>query len=272
MAEGEKVITQLPQKGAVTDSCNFPTDDSVQTYRVTALQMARYFQDLIFPPGFIAQCARGSIPLGWLLMDGSEYEIESYMRLYAAIGDNFNNCMNMATLTTYANPGAGKFRVPDARGLVTQNVGQAFGYGAINLGQFSAQKTAPNGLSVNDIPTSGHTHNIAHVHMVLEQLVTGAVRGARTKNPGSTDVGEASVGTVVSQRNNPSSVGSNMEYGGLIVPGTPPQKYYSTGVASNQNAGVGPSASSGGPSATFKLSGDSETKPATIGFHLVIKT
>lgn len=37
-----KIITDLPLRGSVSDECNIPVDDTLQTYRITAAQLATY--------------------------------------------------------------------------------------------------------------------------------------------------------------------------------------------------------------------------------------
>src|SRR5210317_140516 len=71
------------------------------------------------PVGLLAPYAGLAAPSGWLLCDGSEVDIASYSQLYDVIG------------TTYkANPGTGKFALPDFRGRIPM--------GADNMGGTSA--------------------------------------------------------------------------------------------------------------------------------------
>ncbi len=39
-----KKITDLVLRSSVSDTCNFPTDDTIQTYRVTAAQLITYIK------------------------------------------------------------------------------------------------------------------------------------------------------------------------------------------------------------------------------------
>ena len=71
------------------------------------------------PVGLIAPYAGLSAPSGWLLCDGSEYDIAQYSALHALIGNTYK-----------ANPAAGKFAVPDLRGRMPM--------GADNMGGNSA--------------------------------------------------------------------------------------------------------------------------------------
>lgn len=278
MAEEDKIITDLPQKSSVTDNCNFPTDDSIQSYRVTALQIARYVQDMIMPPGTICWWPSDSVPTDvFLLMNGAAYDITQYPRLHAVIGSTYNTCINVTTKTPYADPGPGKFRVPDARGLFFRNVGQMLGYPAITLGAIYDDLTAVNGLDQNNIPTANHTHNMAHVHLVRElKRVSGtyyqylAMKG---KDYQIMDVLFGEYGVVGEKQPNGASGGSNAFVRDVrtLDADNDTQKEYTGGVTGNRNSGSGAGAQTGTASASYKLSGDTETRPASIGFHAVIK-
>lgn len=54
---------------------------------------------------------------------GREVSISTYNSLYEVIGTAYNNCINFNTNTTYSNPAAGNFRLPDFRKSFFQNLG-----------------------------------------------------------------------------------------------------------------------------------------------------
>ncbi|ALE03063.1 phage tail protein [Bartonella ancashensis] len=60
----------------------------------------------VFPPGFIATFAMQSIPEGWLMCNGKEYNREDYPDLFAAIGEVWGK-----------GDGKTTFNIPDFRGM-----------------------------------------------------------------------------------------------------------------------------------------------------------
>jgi len=58
------------------------------------------------PSGMMMPSARNTVPVGWLLCDGSAVDRATYADLYTAIGDSFGS-----------GDGATTFNVPDSRGL-----------------------------------------------------------------------------------------------------------------------------------------------------------
>jgi microcystin-dependent protein len=103
-----------------------------------------------FPAGMIMPYAGTSTPAGWLECNGAEIDISAYPTLSAALGTTWNNAKNPLTGATYANPAAGKFRLPDLRGSFLRGssggVSNAQGV-ATGLAEFQQQKTKVNGLS-----------------------------------------------------------------------------------------------------------------------------
>ena len=54
---------------------------------------------------------------------GREISQTTYADLYAVIGNYYDNCVNYTTSTTYSNPSAGNFRLPDFRNTFFKNSG-----------------------------------------------------------------------------------------------------------------------------------------------------
>ena len=54
---------------------------------------------------------------------GRELDKSTYSALYSIIGDYYNNCINYTNSTTYSNPSAGNFRLPDFRNTFFRNSG-----------------------------------------------------------------------------------------------------------------------------------------------------
>ena len=66
------------------------------------------------PLGIVEVWAGKTVPAGYALCDGSQFRIEDYPGLYAAIGDTFNKAVNHAGDSQTTSPGY--FRLPDLRG------------------------------------------------------------------------------------------------------------------------------------------------------------
>lgn len=122
-----------------------------------------------FPAGMVIPYAGAAIPPGWLECNGAEVDISAHPVLAAALGSTWNTAKNPLTGANYAAPAAGKFRLPDMRGAFLRGssggVNNAQGV-ATGLAEFQAHKTAKNGLgngasSISGSATSGgvdHSH------------------------------------------------------------------------------------------------------------------
>jgi microcystin-dependent protein len=80
------------------------------------------------PIGAVTDFAGTTAPLGWLMCDGTVYPINSYPKLYAAIGSAFGG------------DGTTTFAVPDCRGRVTAGVGTTTDQDGNTTGLGLAQK------------------------------------------------------------------------------------------------------------------------------------
>ncbi|BAY23704.1 phage tail collar domain-conataing protein [Calothrix sp. NIES-2100] len=135
----------------------------------------------VVPTGMMVEYAGNLAPTGWLLCDGTEYQINSYPALYAAIGAN------------YGGNGTTTFRVPDRRGRVGVGAGQGTGLTNRTVGQTGGQETVI--LNVSQIPSHnhgvndpGHIHAISdpgHIHGVIDPGHSHKIRVNRNDGTGN---------------------------------------------------------------------------------------
>lgn len=175
----QKKITDLNLRDDVSDEVNFPGDDSIQTYRMTALQIKNYVlsvgvitktmlasavQGFLTPTGMISPFAGSSEPTGWLLCYGQAVSRTTYADLFTLIG------------TTYGvGDGSTTFNLPDLRGRVLagkDNMGGSAasrlttavsGVDGLTLG--AAGGSQSHTLLTAEMPSHTHTQN-AHAHAV----------------------------------------------------------------------------------------------------------
>lgn len=133
----KKKITDLQLRSSVTDDCNFPVDDGIQSYRVTSVQIKTYIlsalsiatgmiqdtavtlgklagpvQESLLPTGTLLAFGGTAAPSGFLLADGTAISRTTYAALFALIG------------TTYgAGNGTTTFNLPDTRGVFIRGNG-----------------------------------------------------------------------------------------------------------------------------------------------------
>lgn len=122
----QKLITALQPIANVSDTVNFPGDDTIQTYRVTALQLKNYVlapgniirnmlssavQELLVPPGIISAYGGTTAPDGWLFCVGSAISRTTYADLFAIIGTSHGS-----------GDGSSTFNLPDMRGAFIRGV------------------------------------------------------------------------------------------------------------------------------------------------------
>lgn len=100
--------------------------------------------------GDIKVSVAATIPVGWLLCDGSEYAISSYQKLYAAIG-------NIAGGTAGST-----FRVPDLRGRFPRGR-----FGSDTLSSYGGEDT--HVLTPTEMPAHAHTiTDPGHAHQPFD--------------------------------------------------------------------------------------------------------
>lgn len=142
----DKQITDLQLRDNVTDEVNFPGDDGIQTYRMTALQLLQYIlaagnvgatqlatdavesgkikdanvtlqklattvQAALVPVASVLSFAGSSAPTGYLLCNGAAVSRSTYADLFAAIG-----------ITHGQGDGSTTFNLPDYRGRFMRGV------------------------------------------------------------------------------------------------------------------------------------------------------
>lgn len=156
----QKKITDLQIVDEVTDSLNFPGDDSIQTYRASALQLKNY----MIPKGTMWNYAGDTAPTGWLFCDGSAISRTTYADLFAVIG------------TTYGvGDGSTTFNLPDSRGRALIGVGTGSGLTARSL----ADQVGAESVNLQ------HYHGIQHVHQWYADVGTGGNSASYTSSGNS---------------------------------------------------------------------------------------
>ncbi len=125
----------------------------------------------IIPPGSIVMYAGNSASSlsgsGWLLCDGSTYNISDYLNLYNIIGN------------TYGGTAGSTFKVPNMiekfpRGIVSTSVGNSGGSANITL---SANNLPAHSHTVNNIQLASHSHSIN-----WSDLTTPIINSSTTQN------------------------------------------------------------------------------------------
>lgn len=240
-----KKITDLQLRDEVTDDLSIPSDDGIQSYRVTGSQMKSYVlaagnvlkaalatavQNALTPTGAVIAYAGGTAPSGFLHCDGSAVSRTTYADLFAAIGTAHGT-----------GDGTTTFNLPDYRGRFLR-------------GWSDGQTRDPDRASRTAMATGGATgDNIGSVQ-------TDATARPNTNfTTGTESAGHTHATTL--------DIGGNLTNGNI---GT----RVSTGIAFGQNSTMSPS--SGGVSAnhthTVTGGGDNETRPENAYVMYCIKT
>jgi microcystin-dependent protein len=131
--------------------------------------------------GEIKFIAGSNVPVGWVLCDGAEYNVDSYPELFAAIE---------YTYTPPTTP-TGFFRVPDLQGRSPMGAGTPAGIGgasAMVRGQMTGEQE--HTLSVGEMPS--HVHQVRNRNQVPAFFHTGTA-GA---NPSIGDIAGTTNSTV----------------------------------------------------------------------------
>ncbi len=133
----DKKITDLQLRDNVSDDLNFPSDDGLQSYRVTAAQLKSYvvpdgsidtakladsgvtlaklaaaLKVFLLPTGSIVPYAGSAAPDGFLLCDGSAVSRTTYAALFTVIGTTFG-----------AGNGTTTFNLPNTQGVFLRGAG-----------------------------------------------------------------------------------------------------------------------------------------------------
>lgn len=184
----DKEITDLQLIAAVTDDVNIPGDNTLQTYRLTALQLKNYILtsgilNALNPTGTINAFGGSTEPTGWLFCYGQAVSRTTYAALFTALGTAFGT-----------GDGSTTFNLPDLRGRVV--------VGKDNLGGSAANRitNAVSGFVGTTIGAAGgaeshtlisaempsHTHvQDAHAHVMSGSNIAGGVGNTAARADGS---------------------------------------------------------------------------------------
>lgn len=169
----DKRITDLQLRDDVSDSLSFPSDDGIQSYRVTAAQIKTYIlaassiaTSMIanlavtrpkiaeaerIPIGAVMPFAGSSAPTGFLMCDGSAVSRTTYSALFAAIGTAHGT-----------GDGSTTFNLPDYRGRFLRGVDG----GAARDPDRAARTAMATGGNTGDNVGSAQTSQYgAHYHL-----------------------------------------------------------------------------------------------------------
>jgi microcystin-dependent protein len=248
-----------------------------------------------FPAGMIMPYAGTSTPAGWLECNGAEVDVSAYPTLAAALGTTWNNAKNPLTGATYANPAAGRFRLPDLRGSFLRGssggANNAQGV-ATGLAEFQGNKTAKNGLTAT---AASVTTSVSGLKNQLNGS-SGGMSANTTHGHGISDPGHGhahgidttqgyAVGTPISATSGATGFqGGTFSDRGATTTGSGFVRNGGTGISVNGSADLNHSHSwDFGGSATFSASGttpaqtvsvgngDAETRPDAVGVRYLIK-
>lgn len=182
----QKKITDLQLRDNVTGTLNFPSDDTIQSYRVTAEQIKDYIlaagnvvlsmlaeavRNALVPTGSIQIWTKASAPNGFLLCDGSAVSRTTYADLFAVIGEDYG-----------AGDGSTTFNLPNPSGLFLRFAGSQ----TVSAKSFTATlgaKTRDNtALPVSSFTmgnnSANHTHYSAATSIPTSdgnQMIRGAL-------------------------------------------------------------------------------------------------
>lgn len=118
--------------------------------------------------GEVKTYAGAVTPVGYLDCDGTDYAQTAFPSLFAAIGNAWD------TFNGHVSPGAGRFRVPDMRGITPIGAGQGLGLSLRTLGQFIGEET--HTLVIGEMPV--HNHPVSWTGGAQVGTGTGTIAGA----------------------------------------------------------------------------------------------
>lgn len=171
----QKKITDLTLRSNVDGTVNFPSDDGVQSYRVTATQLKEFVlsasaveRSMItaaerIPIGSVTAFAGATAPTGHLLCYGQEVSRTTYADLFSVISTAFG-----------VGNGTTTFNLPDCRGRVIAGIDNMGGSAASRLTSTvmtadgntmgATGGTQTHTLTGAQSGTSAHTHTATHAH------------------------------------------------------------------------------------------------------------
>jgi microcystin-dependent protein len=164
----DKTIPSLPAITTIDDFSLFIVDTGIETFKLTAANLALFLRDTILPAGAVTPYAGATAPAGWLLCDGAAVSRSTYSRLFTAIGTAFG-----------VGDGSTTFNLPDCRGRVIagkDNMGGATAGRLTNAvsGIVGTTLGAAGGAETyTPAGTNGGSQSIAHVHAGPSHTHTG---------------------------------------------------------------------------------------------------
>lgn len=162
--------------------------------------------------GMVQMYAGATIPSGWLLCDGSEYNITDYPELNNALGGD-SSAGTAATL--WGTAASGKFKVPDLRGRAPIGAGTGTGLTARTLG---TQNIGSETVALTPAQTGirNHTHTYSDYNTTYTLGTTKRKPGTSTAVAYGTSL-SAGGGATTRTSNNPAA-----EANGAAHPNMPP--------------------------------------------------
>lgn len=139
-----KKITDLQLRDNISDDLNFPSDDSLQSYRVTAEQFLTYVKQNIMIKKLIGTTFghnKSTAPTYALACDGSAVSRTTYADLFGVIGTTFGT-----------GDGSTTFNIPNFSGLYLRGTG--------NQSVNGRTKTGPALGAVEEDQMQGHKHSM----------------------------------------------------------------------------------------------------------------
>ena len=150
--------------------------------------------------GMIQMYAGATIPTGWLLCDGSEYDITAYSELNDALG---GNSANSVAATLWGTAASGKFKVPDLRGRAPIGAGTGTGLTARTLGTQNIGSET-HALTAAQTGIRNHTHTYSDYNTTYTLKTTNRKPGTSTAVAYGTGL-TAGGGATTRTSNNPAS-------------------------------------------------------------------
>lgn len=171
--------------------CQFTVTSSTSAITNAMLTDFRFPVGLANIPGAVpiagsVEFHGGTVPPGWVLEDGSTYQVSKYPALAATFGStgNHDGLWDAQYFTNHgSNVPAGFFAVPDSRSRVFINAGSGPGLTSRAFGALPGTETAAlssGNMPPHNHPDTGHTHpitDVVHGHGVTDNKHghTGAV-------------------------------------------------------------------------------------------------
>lgn len=166
---------------------------------------------------------------GCYIADGTDYLASSEPELFLAIGNTFNTQINPTTGAAWATPTAGRFRVPDMRGVVPRGAGTPINGSALGVGEFQDDQMQAHRHQLSYYNTGGgaaqylpdYNQTVSKSATPSNTFNTSGIisdAGYSTARFGNETRGKARGGNWFIRRFNPTAVSYN---GGMATPLVP---------------------------------------------------